>query len=59
MEATDEETHKKIAAAIQMENYSQVPSITLGQFQIPTAYRANLRGKLEYTGPLFWNIERA
>ena len=59
LEATDDETHKKIAAAIQMENYSQVPSITLGQFQIPTAYRANLRGKLEYTGPLFWNIERA
>ena len=49
----------KIAAAMQLENYSQVPSITLGQFQIPTAYRESLAGRLGYTGPLFWNVKRA
>ena len=59
LDAKDDDGRKKIAAAIQLENYSQVPSITLGQFQIPTAYRKSLAGKLEYTGPLFWNVKRA
>lgn len=58
LDAKDEDGRKKIAAAIQTENYAQVPSITLGQFQIPTAYRKSLAGKLEYTGPLFWNVKR-
>jgi hypothetical protein len=33
--------------------------VTLGQFQIPTAYLKSLVGKLEFTGPLFWNVKRA
>src|ERR1700730_1038061 len=59
LDAKDEDTRKKIAAAIQLENYAQVPTVTLGQFQIPTAYRTSLTGKLEFTGPLFWNVKRA
>ena len=59
LDAEDEDTRKKIAAAIQLENYAQVPTVTLGQFQIPTAYRKSLAGKLEFTGPLFWNLKRA
>ena len=58
LDAEDEDTRKKIAAAIQRENYAQVPTVTLGQFQIPTAYRNSLAGKLEFTGPLFWNVKR-
>jgi len=58
LDAEDDDTRKKIAAAIQLENYSQVPTINLGQFQIPTAYRKSLSGKLEFTGPVFWNIKR-
>ena len=58
LDAKDEDRRKKIAAAIQLENYRQAPTITLGQFQIPTAYNKSLAGKLEYTGPLFWNIRR-
>ena len=58
MDAKDEDALKKIAAAIQIENYTQVPTVNLGQFQIPTAYRKSLAGKLEATGPLFWNIKR-
>ena len=27
-----------------LENYAQVPTVTLGQFQIPTAYRKSLAG---------------
>jgi peptide/nickel transport system substrate-binding protein len=58
LDAEDDDLRKKIAAAIQLENYSQVPTINLGQFQIPTAYRKSLSGKLEFTGPVFWNIKR-
>ena len=59
LDAEDEDARKNIAAAIQLENYAQVPTVTLGQFQIPTAYRKSLTGKLEFTGPLFWNVRRA
>jgi hypothetical protein len=31
----------------------------LGQFQIPTAYRKSLQGRVEFTGPVFWNVKRA
>ena len=58
LDAKDEDSRKKIAATIQLENYRQAPTITLGQFQIPTAYNKSLAGKLEYTGPLFWNVRR-
>ena len=59
LDAKDADGRKKIAAAIQQENYEQVPTVTLGQFQIPTAYRKNLQGRLECTGPLFWSVKRA
>jgi peptide/nickel transport system substrate-binding protein len=58
LDAKDEDARKKIAAAIQIESYTQVPTVHLGQFQIRTAYRKSLAGKLEATGPLFWNIKR-
>lgn len=58
VEAKDDAARKSIAAAIQDENYSQVPTINLGQFQIPTAWRKNLTGKVVTTGPMFWNIRR-
>ena len=59
LDASDDDSRKKIAAAIQVENYAQAATITLRQFQIPTAYRKSLAGKLEYSGPLFWNVRRA
>ena len=58
LDAEDDDARKKVAAAIQLENYTQVPTVTLGQFQIPTAYRKSLTGKLEATGPMFWNVSR-
>ena len=58
LDAKDADARKKIAAAIQIENYTQVPTVTLGQFQIPTAYRKSLLGKLDATGPMFWNVKR-
>jgi peptide/nickel transport system substrate-binding protein len=59
LDAKDADGRKKIAMAIQQENYEQVPTVTLGQFQIPTAYRKSLVGRLECNGPLFWNVKRA
>src|ERR1700719_1221396 len=58
LDAEDEDTRKKIAAAIQFENYAQVPTVTLGQFQIPTAYRKSLTGKVGITGPPFLDVQR-
>jgi peptide/nickel transport system substrate-binding protein len=58
LDAKDDDARKTIAAAIQVENYAQAPTVTLGQFQIPTAYRRSLVGKLEATGPMFWNVRR-
>jgi peptide/nickel transport system substrate-binding protein len=57
--AKDEPERQKIAMEIQIENFTQVPTVNLGQFQIPTAWRNTLTGKLEGTGPVFWNIPRA
>jgi peptide/nickel transport system substrate-binding protein len=59
LDAKDPDARKTIAEAIQRENYAQVPTVTLGQFQIPTAYRKSLLGRLECNGPLFWNVKRA
>lgn len=58
LQAKDLDGRKKIADAIQAENYAQVPSVTLGQFQIPTAYRKTLQGRVSCSSPLFWNIKR-
>ncbi len=59
LQAPDLEARKTIAAAIQAENYAQVPPITLGQFQIPTAYRRTLQGHVACSSPLFWGLKRA
>jgi peptide/nickel transport system substrate-binding protein len=59
LDAKDEDGRRKVAAAIQQENYRQVPTVTLGQFQIPTAYRKSLAGRVENSSPVFWNLRRA
>ncbi len=48
------------AAALDVRKraFEMVPYIPLGTFQIRTAYRANLTGVIEATGPYFWNIRR-
>lgn len=59
LQAPDEASRKKIAAEIQDENFRQVPTVTLGQFQIPTAYRKSLQGIVSCSSPLFWGVKRA
>jgi len=58
LQAKDLDQRKKIADAIQAENFAQVPTITLGQFQIPTAYRKTLQNRVACSSPLFWNLQR-
>lgn len=58
LQAKDLDARKTIADAIQTENYMQVPSVTLGQFQIPTAYRKSVQGRVSCSSPLFWNLRR-
>jgi peptide/nickel transport system substrate-binding protein len=50
---------KKIAGAIQAENFAQAPTIPLGQFQIPTATRKTLQGLVPCSSPLFWGVRKA
>jgi len=56
--AKDSAEQKAIADAIQVDAFKQAPIIPLGQFFIPTAYRADLTGFLESTIPSMWNVRR-
>jgi peptide/nickel transport system substrate-binding protein len=58
--ASSPEEQKKIAAAIQKENYDQVIYIPLGQFTQPSAWRKSLSGVLDGPAtPIFWNIDKS
>jgi peptide/nickel transport system substrate-binding protein len=57
--AKDPAEQKAIAEAIQLDAFKQAPIIPLGQFFIPTAYRADLTGFLESSIPSMWNVRRA
>jgi peptide/nickel transport system substrate-binding protein len=58
LQAKDLDARKRIADAIQVENFTRVPTVTLGQFQIPTAYRKSVQGRVSCSSPLFWNLQR-
>lgn len=49
---------KKIAAQIQTVCYDLVPSVMWGQFTIPAGYRSDLKGLLQSSYPIFWEVER-
>ncbi len=55
--APDLAAQQKVAAALQLQAFQDVPYIPLGQVLGPTAHRSDLQGVL--TGmPLFWNVKR-
>jgi peptide/nickel transport system substrate-binding protein len=56
--AQDDAARNSLADAIQVEAFSAVPTVPVGQFQIRTAYRRNLTGMIEATGAFPWNIRR-
>jgi peptide/nickel transport system substrate-binding protein len=56
--ATTLEDRRRIAADIQVAAYELTPSIMWGQFTIPAAYRRELKGFIESSYPMFWQVER-
>jgi peptide/nickel transport system substrate-binding protein len=49
---------RKIAAEIQAISYELVPSLMWGQFTIPTGYRSDLKGLIQSSYPMFWEVDR-
>ncbi len=58
LRAPSEAVRDALADTIHARAFDLVPSIPLGLFQILTAYRSNLTGPIEATGPYMWNIRR-
>ena len=58
VEAPTAEERDALVLTIHKRAFEMVPYIPLGTFQIRTAYRANLTGVIEATGPYFWNVRR-
>jgi peptide/nickel transport system substrate-binding protein len=57
LSAATEAERDTLAAGIHRETMDTLPSLPLGRFFINTAYNRNLRGMLECTSPLPWNLE--
>ena len=49
---------KKIAADIQVLSYELVPALMWGQFTIPAGYRTELKGLIQSSYPMFWQVDR-
>ncbi len=52
------EERKKISADIQVLSYELVPSLMWGQFTIPAGYRTELKGLIQSSYPMFWQVDR-
>jgi peptide/nickel transport system substrate-binding protein len=58
VEASTDAERDAIALEIHQRAFEMVPCVPLGTFQIRSAYRNNLTGVIEATGPYFWNVRR-
>jgi peptide/nickel transport system substrate-binding protein len=56
--ATDLATQKKIAAAIQVQAFEDLPYYPLGLYYRESAYRSKLSGVLHGI-PVFWSVRRS
>jgi peptide/nickel transport system substrate-binding protein len=56
--ASDLEQQKKLATEIQLEAFDEVPYVPVGQFLVPTAYRANVSGIVISPVVVLWNAEK-
>ena len=59
LSAATEAERDKLAEGIHRETLDQLPALPLGRFFINTAYTKQLKGMLECTSPLPWNLEWA
>lgn len=58
MNAEGMEERRRLATEIQRVSFELTPSVMWGQFTIPAAYRTSLRGLMESSFPIFWNVEK-
>ncbi|MFT3802348.1 MAG: ABC transporter substrate-binding protein [Burkholderiaceae bacterium] len=56
--ASDHDGQKRLAEEIQKVVYQISPAILYGQFAQPAAYRTDLKGVIESSIPVFWNIRK-
>jgi len=54
----DPAEQKRISEQIQLECFSYVPYIPLGQYIPAGAWRSNITGQLRGPAPVFWNVEK-
>ncbi len=57
--ATDRAKQKQVAEEIQKIAYDEVMYVPFGQWVLPTAFRKNVQGILQFPAPLFWNVSIA
>jgi peptide/nickel transport system substrate-binding protein len=57
--APDLAAQKTVAEEIQTEAFESVPYVPTGMFQIPTAYRSNLKGVIVAPVVFLWNVEKS
>ena len=58
LNAASRQARRATAREMQVQAFEDLPYIPLGQWQPPTAHRAELIGMAEGF-PLFWNLRRA
>lgn len=58
MRETDEGKRKQIAGNIQKLAYDLVTYVPTGMFDLPYAFRDNLKGLVKGPGPVFWNVRK-
>jgi peptide/nickel transport system substrate-binding protein len=51
------EDRKRTAAEVQILAYELTPSVMWGQFTIPAGYRTNLKGLVQSSYPMFWEVD--
>ncbi len=56
--STDPVEQKRLSEQIQLECFSFVPYIPLGQYIPSGAWRSNVTGQLRGPAPVFWNVEK-
>jgi peptide/nickel transport system substrate-binding protein len=57
--ATDRPKQKQLADQIQRLALDEVFYVPFGEWALPTAHRRSVRGILQFTAPLFWNVSIA
>jgi peptide/nickel transport system substrate-binding protein len=57
--ATDPVRRKQIAEEIQRVALDEVTFVPWGQWVLPTAFRRNVQGLLQFPAPVFWNVSIA